>query len=431
MSHNLLTIIDYVNDNFRFGSKIKLCQIEKLFDCYPITNTEKEQVYEELKSLEIKILYSKESFKEKISNLFLLCGSKKELRETVLIDWFKDENITFEMQKQIRQSLNSSGYTIINDVYKEINYNDFDFLNDLHRDDLDEVLKSESFTIEVSKMKDVVDKQHNLEYLRDFQNAFEVKEIGKQELALDSLVRANKNLVWKNACRFKRFSTVSFNVDDMYQAGMQGMMKAIEKFDINKGYQFSTYATCWIEQSIRRSIANFSTTIRIPVHTREKIIKYNKTEREFWNDHGRIATGEELAEILDTTPKKIQDLEVYRGLANITSLDIPVGTDESSFLREFVPDEKTPSPEEYATQKALKKEIQYIFEEKLSAKEANILNLRFGLIDGETHTLEDIGEIQGVTRERIRQIESKAIRKLKNPKILERLGDFYYDRECD
>lgn len=427
MSDNLSLIIDYISDNFRFGSMLKIEKVEELFKKYPISYREKETVFAELNSLNIKIIHSKESFKEKISKLFKYIGLNKELRETKLNEWFETEKIGYDMQMQIRNSLNVSGYTIINDVHKDIDFNDFNFLDELDFEDLDVVLGDDSFNDEVSKLKNVVDKSHNLEYLVNFHSSRE--DFEKKERALDNLVNANKNLVWQIALKYKQFSTVSFDVNDMYQAGMLGLMKAAERFDISMGNQFSTYAILWIRQSITRSIADYSTMIRIPVHMREKIIKYVRIENEFWNENGRLASKEELADLLGITPNEVNDLQIYRDAANLASLDTTIGADEGSFLVEFIADDQQLLPEAHAEEEALKTEIKEIREERLTPREARILNSRFGLTDGRPHTLEEIGHVENVTRERIRQIEAKAIKKLQNPKILERLRDFYYDRK--
>lgn len=427
MSHNLSTIIDYINDNLRFGSKLNIETVEELFKKYKVSDTEKESVFAELNSLNIKIIHSKGSFNEKISRLFKYIGPNKELSEIQLNKWFETEKIDHDMQNRIRHSLNISGYTIINEVNREINFENFNFLDDFNFEKLDVLLDNDSFNDEISKLKNVVDKSRNLEYLVDFHSSEGNSE--KRERALDNLVNANKKLVWEIVLRYKQFSTVSFDNNDMYQVGMIGLMKAAEKFDLSKGTQFSTYATWWIRQNITRSIADYSTTIRIPVHMREKIIQYVSCENKFWNDNGRVASTEELAGLLGISQEEINGLQIYRDIANLTSLDIPIGVDEGSFLGELIRDNKLQSPEKLAEEEALKAELNKICEERLTSKETRILNFRFGLIGGRTHTLEEIGNIENVTRERIRQIEAKAISKLQNPKILERLRDFYYDRE--
>lgn len=424
MSDNLLDIIDYINDNLRFGSKLKVEKVEEIFKKHPVTDSEREAVFDELNSLNIEVIQSKESFEKKISRLFMVIGPNNELRETKINEWFENEKIDHDMQNQIRNSLNISGYTIVNDVHKGI---DFDFLDELDFEDLDAVLDDDLFHDEVSKLKNVIDRSRNIEYIVEFHSNKENSK--KREQALSDLVNANENLVWKIALKYKPFSTVAFDLDDMYQAGMTGLIKAVEKFDISRENKFSTYATWWIRQNITRSIADYSTAIRIPVHMREKIIKYTRIENEFWNENGRVASNEELSDLLFINQEEINDLKIYRDLANLTSLDTPVGVDEGSYLGEFILDDKQKLPEDYAEEEALKMEIKEIFDKHLTIKEARILNFRFGLADGRTHTLEEIGNVENVTRERIRQIEVRAIKKLKNPNVLERLRYFYYDRK--
>lgn len=427
MSDNLSIIIEYVNNNVLFGSKLKNEKVEELFGKYPISNSEKEIVFSELKSLNIEIIYSKISFKEKIKKLLKNIGLNNELNESDLIQWFETEKISLDMQEQTRSILNKLGYSVINNVHKDLNIEDFSFLDDLDFEDLDSVLDDESFNNKVTKAKNVIDKSHNLDYLIEFHsknNDFESKHE-----SLNNLVKANEKLVWKIVLRYKQLSTVAVDVNDMYQMGMQGLMKAVKKFDISLGNQFSTYAIWWIRQSITRGIADYSTTIRIPVHMREKLIKYIKIENEFWIQYGRVPTNTELAQILDLTLTDAQNLELYKEFSNLTSLETAIGPGEGSYLGDFIWDNQQQSPEDSAMENELKRELEIILDNKLKPKEARIIKFRFGLIDGTTHTLEEIGKVEKVTRERIRQIEAKAISKLQNPNILERLRDFYYDRK--
>ena len=425
MSDNLSNIIDYINDNFQFGSKLKNEKVEEILKKNPVSDREIEKVFDELNSLHIEIIYSKELFKAKVDKLVNYIGDNKVLKDEKLNEWFKIQSIYGDMQNKIRHSLNTLGYTIINDKNKNISDDDFQFLDDIDLEDIDSILNNNSFKEEVANLKSVVDKSHNLEYLVDFNSSKE--DFEKRRRALDNIVNANKKLVWEIALRYKRFSTVAFDINDMYQSGMIGLMKAAGKFDISSGNQFSTYATWWIKQNITRSIADYSTTIRIPVHMREKIIKYSRSENEFYNKNGRVATSEELANLLDVTVKEVNNFKIYLGIANLTSLDMPIGVEEGSFIHEFIKDETYQSPDEYIEEEAVKSEIKLICEEILTKREYEIIKYRFGKIDGIIHTLEEIGRENNLTRERIRQIEAKAIKKLQNYKVIERLRDFYYD----
>ncbi len=404
MCKNLFKIIEYINDNFRFGSNLKNEKIEELFNKYPVSVNEKETVFEELKSLEIKIIEAKGLFKDKINETVISIEKNEEFRELNLKEWYKKGKINSDNKSEL---------------------DDLNFLDELDFDDLDSVLEDDTFNEELSKFKNVVDNSHNLEYLVELH--YNKDNFEKREQALDNLVNANQKLVWKITLRYQHFSTVSFDIYDMYQAGMQGLMKAAEKFDVNKEYQFSTYATWWIRQSITRNIADYSTTIRIPVHMRDKIIKYIKVKNEFWKENERVASNAEIAELLNISLDEVANLQCYENIANLTSLDMPVSEDGGSFIGEFIPDDKHQSPEEYVEKVALKKEIKELFKNNLKPKEARILDLRFGLTDNRTHTLEEIGQAENVTRERIRQIEAKAIKKLQKSINTERLKDFYYD----
>ncbi|WMJ77316.1 MULTISPECIES: sigma-70 family RNA polymerase sigma factor [unclassified Sedimentibacter] len=404
MSNNLFKIIEYINDNYRFGSNLKNDKVEELFSRYPVSESEKETVYKELDSLEIKIIDANGLFKDKINETVIYIEKNGEGRELSFKEWYKKEKIDSE---------------------KKSDGNDFDFLDELHFDDLDSVLEDDTFNKELSKFRDIVDKSHNFEYLIALQSNKENFE--KRQKALDNLINANQKLVWDIVSNYRQVSTVSFDVYDMFQVGMQGLMKAAEKFDVNMGNQFSTYSTWWIRQSITRNIADCSTTIRIPVHMREKIIKYIKVQNEFWNEDERAANGDEIAKLLNITLDEVKKLQYFEHIANLTSLDMPVGEDGQSCVGEFIPDTKHQSPEEYVEEVALKKEIKELFKKKLTPKEAKILDSRFGLTDNRTHTLEEIGQAGNLTRERIRQIEAKAIKKLQKSINTERLKDFYYD----
>lgn len=404
MCKNLFEIVEYINDNIRYGSNLKIEKVEELFKKYPLSESEKEIVYRELESLKIEIIDEKGLPVYKVKGTVMTMGKNEEIITSSIK----------EVDKADEAELDNN-----------INTDDLNFLDELDFDTLDSILDDETFTEELSKLKDVVDKSHNREYLVELHINQDNQE--RREQALDNLVNANQNLVWNITSKYQHFSTVSFDIFDMYQAGMQGLMKAADKFDINKEYQFSTYATWWIRQSISRNIADFSTTIRIPVHMREKIIKYSKVQNEFWKYNERAASVEEMAELLNTNLDEIKKIQSYENIANLTSLDMPIGEDGGSIIGEFITDEKYQTPEEYVEEVVLKQEIKELFDKKLSSKEARILELRFGLTDNRTHTLEEIGQTENVTRERIRQIEAKAIRKLQKSINAERLKDFYYD----
>ena len=366
-------------------------------------------------------------FSEKLVELLELAKKKKNVLEYQEIsDFFKDSPLEVDQMEKVFDFLEASGVDVL-----RITDNSGDELlldNDMDMEGLDDEEEVELDKIDLSVPEGVSIEDPVRMYLKEIGkvsllSADEEIELAKRmekgdEAAKKRLAEANLRLVVSIA---KRYVGRGMLFLDLIQEGNLGLIKAVEKFDYRKGYKFSTYATWWIRQAITRAIADQARTIRIPVHMVETINKLIRVSRQLLQELGREPTPEEIAEEMDMSVDRVR--EILKISQEPVSLETPIGEEEDSHLGDFIQDDNVPVPADAAAFTLLKEQLVEVLS-TLTDREQKVLRLRFGLDDGRARTLEEVGKEFNVTRERIRQIEAKALRKLRHPSRSRKLKDY-------
>ncbi len=365
----------------------------------------------------------KDNAKQAIVQLLALGQKKGELTYEEIGDALGKMDLTPDEMEILFEQLNQLGLTLKDDSGS---LDDDDF--EPTEDDFKSVEEEEEIELDLSIPDDVGIDDPVRMYLKEIGRvpllkADEEVELAKRmqegdEEAKNQLAEANLRLVVSIAKRYVGRGMIFL---DLIQEGNLGLLKAVEKFDYKKGFKFSTYATWWIRQAITRAIADQARTIRIPVHMVETINKLVRVSRQLLQELGTDPTPEQIGAVMDLAPDRVR--EIQKVAQEPVSLETPIGEEEDSHLGDFIEDEDAPAPDEAASYILLKEQLEEVLE-TLTPREAKVLRLRFGLDDGRSRTLEEVGQEFGVTRERIRQIEAKALRKLRHPSRSRKLKDY-------
>ncbi len=357
------------------------------------------------------------SFEKKafFKELVELGKSKGSLTNQEIMDALDETAMDAEQIERLYEALEEQGVEIIEDSLENIEEN---LLEDIPRED-DEQADNGDYGIVDDPVKVYLKEIGKVPLLTADEEVNLAKSMMDGDAkAKERLAEANLRLVVSIA---KRYVGRGMQFLDLIQEGNLGLIKAVEKFDYEKGYKFSTYATWWIRQAITRAIADQARTIRIPVHMVETINRVMRVSRQLVQELGRDPTSEEIAKEINQPEEKVR--EILKIALDPVSLETPIGEEEDSHLGDFIPDEDIPAPMEATAHIMLKEQLSEVLS-TLHEREARVLELRFGLLDGRQRTLEEVGKEFNVTRERIRQIESKALRKLRHPSRSKKLKDF-------
>jgi len=443
-----------MNDNVRWGSEIKRSAINELIGQSQNDLNFSYRIYKEASDMNLVIIEDEPSslknfihnaglsWQDDMKNLLQGLPEEFTLSDVYLFDrdlgqiHSENQNVRAKIRQVLQQLRDKGEITFVSDgVYRKAKIQsksdsghlldnviseDPDYFDDFDDfEDLDDVLSSEKFDDQYKNVAETPDFSNNSNYIDEYQKSDSTR-------ALDSLMRANEKLVASIAKKYTGQTTASYDFDDMIAEGMLGLQRAAEKFDSSLGYEFSTYATWWIRQAITRGIADQSTTVRLPVHMREVLNKERNAENKLFKDLSRPATYDEVAAFMNIDVDKVVGYKKvqYRFGSNLVSLDLPVGSAESdTTLGELIPEDDVKSEFDIVSDNELSKRLNELLLE-LTDREREVIIMRFGLENSSIHTLEQVGQKMGVTRERIRQIERKALRRLRNPVNAKQIKDW-------